>query len=35
MLLPAPVGDHAALTGGAREVLRGVVEDPSAWVAED
>lgn len=34
-LLPAPVGDHAALTGGAREVLRGVVEDPSAWVAED
>ncbi|WP_353707705.1 ROK family transcriptional regulator [Cellulosimicrobium sp. ES-005] len=35
VLLPAPVGDHAALTGGAREVLRGVVEDPSAWVAED
>ncbi|UKJ63813.1 ROK family transcriptional regulator [Cellulosimicrobium cellulans] len=35
VLLPAPVGDHAALTGGAREVLRGVVEDPSAWVADD
>ncbi|MCO7275133.1 MULTISPECIES: ROK family protein [Cellulosimicrobium] len=35
VLVPAPVGDHAALTGGAREVLRGVVEDPSAWVAED
>jgi len=31
----APVGDHAALTGGAREVLRGVVENPSAWVAAD
>lgn len=35
VLLPAPVGDHAALTGGAREVLRAVVEDPSAWVADD
>ncbi|WP_307868947.1 ROK family transcriptional regulator [Cellulosimicrobium cellulans] len=35
VLLPAPVGDHAALTGGAREVLRAVVEEPSAWVAED
>ena len=35
VLLPAPVGDHAALTGGAREVLRGVVEVPSAWVADD
>ena len=34
-LLPAPVGDHAALTGGAREVLRAVVENPSAWVGED
>ncbi|WP_251153374.1 ROK family transcriptional regulator [Cellulosimicrobium sp. Marseille-Q4280] len=31
----APVGDHAALTGGAREVLRGVVENPSAWVDAD
>jgi predicted NBD/HSP70 family sugar kinase len=34
-LLAAPIGDHAALTGGAREVLRAVVEDPSAWVGED
>ncbi len=34
-LVPAPLGDHATLTGGAREVLRGVVEDPSAWVGED
>ena len=35
VLLAAPVGDHAALTGGAREVLRHVVEEPSAWVGED
>ncbi|MFC8921280.1 ROK family protein [Cellulosimicrobium sp. NPDC057127] len=32
---PAPVGDHAALTGGAREVLRRVVEHPAAWVEVD
>jgi predicted NBD/HSP70 family sugar kinase len=31
----APVGDHAALTGGAREVLRRVVEHPAAWVEGD
>ncbi|MBD5785447.1 ROK family protein [Cellulosimicrobium terreum] len=30
----APVDDHAALTGGAREVLRGVVQNPSAWVGD-
>nr|WP_194720109.1 ROK family protein [Cellulosimicrobium arenosum] len=28
----APVDHHAALTGGAREVLRGVVEHPTRWV---
>ncbi|WP_125776200.1 ROK family transcriptional regulator [Antribacter gilvus] len=29
---PAAAGPHAALTGGAREVLRGVLSDPSAFV---
>ena len=28
----AQAGPHAALTGGAREVLQGVLADPSAWV---
>nr|WP_216645521.1 ROK family transcriptional regulator [Isoptericola halotolerans] len=28
----ARAGQHAALTGGAREVLREVVADPAAWV---
>ncbi|WP_418276027.1 ROK family transcriptional regulator [Isoptericola jiangsuensis] len=27
----AAAGEHAALTGGAREVLREVVADPAAW----
>ncbi|MCB7138233.1 ROK family transcriptional regulator [Cellulosimicrobium marinum] len=27
----APLDDHAALTGGAREVLRHVVENPTPW----
>ncbi|MFB7798515.1 ROK family protein [Isoptericola nanjingensis] len=29
---PAAAGPHAALTGGAREVLRSVVADPARWV---
>lgn len=29
---PAAAGPHAALTGGAREVLRSVVADPAGWV---
>ncbi|MEL7976665.1 ROK family transcriptional regulator [Isoptericola sp. F-RaC21] len=29
---PAAAGPHAALTGGAREVLRSVVADPAQWV---
>ncbi|GAA1860166.1 ROK family transcriptional regulator [Myceligenerans crystallogenes] len=29
---PARAGAQAALTGGAREVLRGVIADPAAWV---
>ncbi|SKC38532.1 ROK family transcriptional regulator [Krasilnikoviella flava] len=29
---PAAAGKHAALTGGAREVLRSVVADPARWV---
>lgn len=29
---PAVVRDHAALTGGAREVLREVVASPGAWL---
>ena len=29
---PAAAGPHAALTGGAREVLRAVVADPAVWV---
>lgn len=29
---PAAAGPQAALTGGAREVLRGVLADPVAWV---
>lgn len=33
-LRPAPVDDHAALTGGASVVLREVVETPSAWVTD-
>ncbi|MFI6425817.1 ROK family protein [Promicromonospora sp. NPDC050880] len=28
----AQAGPHAALTGGAREVLRAVLADPAAWV---
>lgn len=28
----AQAGDHAALTGGAREVLRAVIADPARWV---
>lgn len=31
-ILAARAGDHAALTGGAREVLRAVVADPTAWI---
>ncbi|GAA1731591.1 ROK family transcriptional regulator [Isoptericola hypogeus] len=29
---PAAAGPHAALSGGAREVLRAVVSDPAGWV---
>ncbi len=29
---PAVAGPHAALTGGAREVLRAVVADPALWM---
>ncbi|MFE5334457.1 ROK family protein [Isoptericola sp. NPDC056573] len=29
---PAAAGPHAALAGGAREVLRSVVADPASWV---
>jgi predicted NBD/HSP70 family sugar kinase len=29
----APVADHAALSGGARDVVRDVVQAPSAWAA--
>jgi predicted NBD/HSP70 family sugar kinase len=28
----AQAGDHAAMTGGAREVLRTVLAHPAAWV---
>lgn len=30
-VLPAPQRDHAALTGGARAVLREVLADPAVW----
>lgn len=30
---PAPVADHAALTGGAATSLRAVVADPAPWIA--
>lgn len=31
-VLQAPVGRYAAMIGGAREVLRGVLAHPAAWV---